>query len=67
MKWEKKWKNEKKLHECFSIMKHSNALSFGMKMVLEEMEHTHLLVLATDISEKYARQLQQQAREKTFL
>lgn len=51
----------------FQIMKHSNALSFGMKMVLEEMEHTHLLVLATDISEKYARQLQQQAREKTFL
>ncbi|KDE61024.1 DUF448 domain-containing protein [Fusobacterium necrophorum] len=59
-------KREKNYMNIFQIMKHSNALSFGMKMVLEEMEHTHLLVLATDISEKYARQLQQQAREKNI-
>lgn len=57
-------KREKNYLNIFQVMKYSNALNFGMKMVLEEIEHTHLLLLATDISEKYARQLQQQAKER---
>lgn len=45
-------------------MKQANVLTFGMKMVLEEINHIHFLILAQDISEKYARQLQEQAKEK---
>ena len=45
-------------------MKHSNMLTFGMKMVLEEIEHIHLLIVATDISDKYARQLEEQSSER---
>lgn len=45
-------------------MKHSKALTFGMKMVQEEKEYIHFLILAENISEKYARQLEQLAAEK---
>ena len=45
-------------------MKQANVLSFGMKMVLEEINHVHFLIIAKDIAEKYARQLELQAAEK---
>lgn len=45
-------------------MKQANVLSFGMKMVLEEINHVHFLIIAKDIAEKYARQLELQAKER---
>ena len=45
-------KGEKDYLNILKAMKNSQALSFGMNMVLEEIEHTHFLVLAEDISEK---------------
>lgn len=57
-------KYEKNYIGIFQTMKHSNMLTFGMKMVLEEIEHIHLLIVATDISDKYARQLEEQSSER---
>lgn len=45
-------------------MKQANVLSFGMKMVQEEIDHVHFLIIAKDISEKYARQLELLAAER---
>lgn len=47
-------------------MKQGNVLSFGMKMVLEEINHVHFLIIAKDIAEKYARQLELQARGRNI-
>ena len=44
-------------------MKNSQVLSFGMNMVLDEIEHTHFLVLAQDISEKNEKKLLLKAKE----
>lgn len=56
-------KNEKDYLNILKAMKNSQALSFGMSMVLEEIEHIHFLVLAEDISEKNERKLLAKARE----
>lgn len=56
-------KNEKDYLNILKAMKNSQALSFGMNMVLEEIEHIHFLVLAEDISEKNERKLLAKARE----
>ena len=39
-------KGEKDYLNILKAMKNSQALSFGMNMVLEDIEHTHFLVLA---------------------
>lgn len=56
-------KGEKDYLNILKAMKSSQALSFGMNMVLEEIEHTHFLVLAEDISEKNERKLLAKAKE----
>ena len=56
-------KGEKDYLNILKAMKNSQALSFGMNMVLEEIEHTHFLVLAEDISEKNERKLLAKAKE----
>lgn len=44
-------------------MKNSQELSFGMNMVLGDIEHTHFLVIAEDITEKNENKLLVRARE----
>ena len=56
-------KGEKDYLNILKAMKNSQALSFGMNMVLEEIEHTYFLVLAEDISEKNERKLLAKAKE----
>lgn len=56
-------KGEKDYLNILKAMKNSQTLSFGMNMVLEEIEHTHFLVLAEDISEKNERKLLVKAKE----
>ncbi|MFR4480009.1 MAG: DUF448 domain-containing protein [Fusobacterium sp.] len=56
-------KGEKDYLNILRAMKNSQTLSFGMNMVLEEIEHTHFLVLAEDISEKNERKLLLRAKE----
>lgn len=56
-------KGEKDYLNILKAMKNSQALSFGMNMVLEDIEHTHFLVLAEDISEKNERKLLTKAKE----
>lgn len=56
-------KGEKDYLNILKAMKNSQTLSFGMNMVLEEIEHTHFLVLAEDISEKNERKLLAKAKE----
>ena len=56
-------KTEKDYLNILKAMKNSQALSFGMNMVLEDIEHTHFLVLAEDISEKNEKKLLAKARE----
>lgn len=55
-------KGEKDYLNILKAMKNSQALSFGMNMVLEEIEHTHFLVLAEDISEKNERKLLEKSK-----
>lgn len=56
-------KTEKDYLNILKAMKNSQALSFGKNMVLEDIEHTHFLVLAEDISEKNEKKLLAKARE----
>lgn len=56
-------KGEKDYLNILRAMKNSQVLSFGMNMVLDEIEHTHFLVLAEDISEKNERKLLLKAKE----
>ena len=56
-------KGEKDYLNILKAMKNSQVLSFGMNMVLEEIEHTHFLVLAVDISEKNEKKLLSKAKE----
>ena len=56
-------KGEKDYLNILKAMKNSQALSFGMNMVLEDIEHTHFLVLEEDISEKNERKLLTKAKE----
>ena len=56
-------KTEKDYLNILKAMKNSQALSFGMNMVLEDIEHIHFLVLAEDISEKNEKKLLAKARE----
>ena len=56
-------KGEKDYLNILKAMKNSQVLSFGMNMVLDEIEHTHFLVLAQDISEKNEKKLLLKAKE----
>lgn len=56
-------RKEKDYLNILRAMKNSQVLSFGMNMVLDEIEHTHFLVLAEDISEKNERKLLMKAQE----
>lgn len=56
-------KSEKDYLNILKAMKNSQALSFGVNMVLEDIEHIHFFVLAEDISEKNERKLLAKAKE----
>ncbi|MDU1909874.1 DUF448 domain-containing protein [Fusobacterium sp.] len=56
-------KGEKDYLNILKAMKNSQVLSFGMNMVLDEIEHTHFLVLAENISEKNEKKLLLKAKE----
>ena len=59
-------KGEKDYLNILRAMKNSQTLSFGMNMVLEEIEHTHFLVLAEDISERNDKRITAKAKEKNI-
>lgn len=44
-------------------MKNSEHLTFGINMVMEEIEHIHFLIIAEDISDKNDKKLVSKAKE----
>lgn len=47
-------------------MRNSQALTFGINMVFDEIDHTHFIVIAEDNSEKNDRKLVAMAKEKNI-
>ncbi|MGL4392086.1 MAG: DUF448 domain-containing protein [Fusobacteriaceae bacterium] len=60
-------KNEKKDYvNILKAMRNSQALVFGMNMVLDEIEHIHFIVIAEDASDKNDKKLVEKARERNI-
>lgn len=56
-------KENKDYINLLKTMRNSQGLTFGINMVLDEMEHIHFLILAKDISEKNSNKLLTKAKE----
>lgn len=57
-------KKEKKDYlNILKTMRNSQALTFGMNMVLDEINHIHLIIMAEDISEKNSSKIIVKAKE----
>lgn len=57
-------KHEKKDYlNILKAMRNSQALSFGINMVLEDIQHIHFIVMAEDIGEKNDRKIVAKAKE----
>ncbi len=60
-------KNEKKDYlNILHAMRKSQALVFGMNMVLDEIEHIHFIIIAEDISDKNDNKLVTKAKERNI-
>ncbi|MGL5126596.1 MAG: DUF448 domain-containing protein [Fusobacteriaceae bacterium] len=58
-------KNEKKDYiNILKAMRNSQALTFGINMVFDEIEKIHFIVMAEDISEKNSRKIIEKCKEK---
>lgn len=58
-------KKEKKDYlGILKAMRNSEHITFGINMVIEDLEHIHFIILAEDISEKNDKKLVNKAKEK---
>ena len=56
-------KQSKDYLNILKAMKNSEHLAFGINMVMDEIQHTHFLIIAEDISEKNDKKLILKAKE----
>lgn len=56
-------KSSKDYLKILSAMKNSEHLTFGINMVMDEIEHIHFLIIAEDISDKNDKKLISKAKE----
>ncbi|MDR1835428.1 MAG: DUF448 domain-containing protein [Fusobacteriaceae bacterium] len=61
-KLEQRKKEERNYLNLLKPMKNSGYLTFGVHMILEEIEHVHFIILATDISENPRDKILEKAR-----
>ena len=60
-------KNEKKDYlNILKAMKNSQALTFGLNMVFDEIEKIHFVVMAEDISEKNSNKIIEKCKERSI-
>lgn len=60
-------KNEKKDYlNILKAMKNSQALTFGLNMVFDEIEKVHFVVMAEDISEKNSNKIIEKCKERNI-
>ncbi|MCJ8342291.1 MAG: DUF448 domain-containing protein [Cetobacterium sp.] len=59
-------KKSKNYLNVLNAMKNSEHLTFGINMVLEDLDHIHFIIIAEDISEKNDKKLIAKAKEKNI-
>ncbi|MGL4308456.1 DUF448 domain-containing protein [Cetobacterium sp. SF1] len=59
-------KKSKNYLNILKAMKNSEHLTFGINMVLEDIDHVHFIIIAEDISEKNDKKLIAKAKEKNI-